>query len=90
MGKLRLGEVNENLRAQENSRARNEIKLHVVLARCSMYLHAEVQGDNFGTHRQDPEFVSTLVTVNLKTGCVERILKEDLTPSEKQEKGNGV
>lgn len=78
MGKLRLGEVNENLRAQENSRARNEIKLHVVLARCYMYLHAGVQGDNFGTHRQDPEFVSTLVS--LKTGCVERILKEDLNP----------
>lgn len=80
MGKLRLGEVNENLRAQENSRARNEIKLHEVLARCSMYLHAGVQGDNFGTHTQDPEFVSTLVTVNLKTGCAERILKEDLNP----------
>lgn len=36
--------------------------------------------DTFGTHTQDPEFVSTLVTVNLKTGCAERILREDLNP----------
>lgn len=46
MGKLRLGEVNEHLTVQENSRARNETKFHVVLATYFMYLHAGVQGHN--------------------------------------------
>lgn len=44
MGKLRLREVNEYLRVQEESRAQGETKLHVFLARYSTYLHVGVQG----------------------------------------------